>query len=123
MSIDIIYPEELKDISPSSFYLCEAFVSILIKSKCDFIRIKINTGLCLIECNDLDVKNYFYILLKSLHLDEFYCQFKSLLHQHPDNTEKVYFLCRQNGVDIKFELTELTAKPEFYWLIKPYLTF
>lgn len=118
-NIDIIYPYTLKEAIPSSLMLCEGFISRLIKEKADFIKIKINTKLKLVECNNKEVKSYLDIVLKSNKISEFYNQFISLLHEHThDDVKKAFLLCREDGTDAKFELAEIKSLPDFTWEIK-----
>src|SRR3990167_2846212 len=97
----IIYPNTMKEALPNALIICEGFIDRLFQAKSKNIKIKINTDLKLVECNDSGIKNYLHLILKTKKLNLFYTQFIALLHKNNNlinfkTTEHQYFLNRKN---------------------------
>lgn len=114
---DIIYPQGCNDASPQSVALCEGFIVRLILSSQEQLKIQINTSSMLIECNDIEIKNYLDLLLKSRRINDFYIQFKEFLHYDEQDAQKRLLLCRINNKKIVFCVDELIGLPDFNWKI------
>ena len=118
-AIDIIYPIDMKEAVPENLILCENFISKLIKSSADLIKIKINNQLKLVECNDKEIKSYLDLLLKSKKIDNFYRQFSALLHPSCAESAGTGILtCYEEGEEINYEMKETKPLPDFSWSIQ-----
>lgn len=109
-NIDIICPDAFKEASS----ICEAFISRLMNSTIGIVKIKVNTNIKLVECNDNMIKQYLDIILKSRKIDDFYVQFTSLLHNNIAQNGAL-LKCFMLGKPICFLVKERQASPDFSW--------
>lgn len=79
--IDIIFPSNCPNASPRALALCEGLIARLVFSSQNQLKIRINTALMLVECNDPKTKKYLDLVLKSRIIGELYNQFKELLFE------------------------------------------
>ena len=115
-TIDIVYPDTLRKALPTDLAICEGFITRLIQVKSCVIRIKINTNLKLVECNENIIKSYLDLILKAQKLHEFYNQFIALLHKNSECSPKSGKLeCYTSGMAINFVVAEGKTIPDFEW--------
>lgn len=114
--IDIIYPKAMDEASPEALAICEGFITRLIQSKKNTIKIKIDTILKFVECNDNTIKQYLDIMLKSKKLNDFYNQFFALMHKNIEPyLNGAVLRCCLSEDEIKFVVIEKQALPDFAW--------
>lgn len=115
-SIDIIYPDTMKEALPNALIICEGFIDRLFQAKFEIVKIKINTNLKLVECNDPPIKNYLDLTLKAKKLNLFYTQFIALLHKDNNNSvNNAKLKCYKAGKSINFIVSETNTFPDFSW--------
>lgn len=104
--------------SPVALAICEGFITRLIKSKHDLIKIKIDDRNKLVECNDNTLKQYLDIIFKSCKLDIFYHQFIALLNSNNfSSIKKGELKCRISNTRINLAVSEKCSLPNFEWKI------
>jgi hypothetical protein len=109
--VDIIYPPNGEDASAQDLALCEGFISRILSSTRDAINVSINSSMRLVESNEPNVKLYLDLILKSKKINNFYIQFKNLLH------DRKTLRLRKNGIFIDITIKENGVYPDFNWLI------
>lgn len=118
-TIDIIYPGTMGEAIPESLIFCQEFINKLIELNIDWIKIKINSNLKLVECNNSEIKNYVDLLLKSGKIDCFYKQFVALLHsKNGELGNNGILICYVHGQEINFGMKEKKLCQDFSWDIE-----
>lgn len=107
----------MKEALPNALIICEGFIDRLFQAKSKNIKIKINTDLKLVECNDSGIKNYLHLILKTKKLNLFYTQFIALLHKNNNFINNATLKCYKVGKPINFTVCESNAFPDFSWEI------